>query len=259
MTDSTTRRIGELLAPLTNWERTRTDRPRFTLDTIRSLLERLGPGLDRPTPLAIQVGGSKGKGTACAWLAQLATGAGLRVGVYASPHVSTIRERVVLPEGLCPEEQLVGAVRQALEAADGLDPAPSAFEVLTAAAAICFRDARLDLAVWEVGLGGRLDATAALPGDLSVLTGVELEHTQVLGDTVEAIAAEKAFVLRPGGIGVSGCVGTAAQVVAAHAQRIGCRLLVRGVDFGFELAPYAGARDRACSGPNIVPRNMRRT
>ncbi|MCC6783291.1 MAG: hypothetical protein IT457_10660 [Planctomycetes bacterium] len=244
MTDSATRRIGELLAPLTNWERTRADRPRFTLDTIRALLRRLGQGLEKPARFAVQVGGSKGKGSTCAWLAMLASSAGLRVGTYASPHVQTIRERVVLPEGLCPEEQLVAAVTRALGAAKGLDPAPSAFEVLTAAAAICFAESRLDLAIWEVGLGGRLDATTALPVELSVLTAVELEHTQVLGETIGAIAAEKAHIFRPGARGVLGCLGEAARVAEAHAATVGCRLLVLDREFGATAAPPAADGSR---------------
>ncbi|MBI5850318.1 MAG: hypothetical protein HZB39_04670 [Planctomycetes bacterium] len=93
-------------------------------------------------------------------------------------------------------------------------------------------------------LGGRLDATTALPVDASVLTGVELEHCHVLGDTIEAIAAEKAFVFREGGVGVSGCASPAAEVVAAHAARAGCRLLVCDVDFGVEIGPPSGGGER---------------
>lgn len=244
MTDSATRRIGELLATLTNWEKSRSAQPHFTLETTRALLARLGASLERPARRAVQIGGSKGKGTTCAWLASLAGSAGWRAGVYASPHVESIRERIVLPDGPCREEVFVAAVTRVLGHASGLDPAPSAFEVLTAAAAQCFATARLDLAVWEVGLGGRLDATTALPVDASVLTGIELEHCSVLGDTIEAIAAEKAFVLREGGVGISGCRSPAAEVVAAHATRAGCRLLVCGVDFGVEIGPTGGGGER---------------
>ena len=235
--DSATRRIGELLAPLTNWERTRPDRPRFTLDTIRQLVSRLDPALLKPAPRAVQVGGSKGKGSTCAWIASLAGQASLRVGTYASPHVESIRERITLPDGLCPETTLVAAVERCLAEIAGLDPAPSAFEVLTAAAACCFADARLDLAVWEVGLGGRLDATSAMAVDVTVLTGVELEHTAILGDTIAAIAAEKVAIFRPGGLAVSGCVGSAAAVAREHARRVGCRLLERGIDFQVDAGP----------------------
>ncbi|MGE0143392.1 MAG: folylpolyglutamate synthase/dihydrofolate synthase family protein [Planctomycetota bacterium] len=233
--DDTTRQIGALLAPLTNWERTREDRPRFTLDTARSLLARLG--LTRPTPLAIQVGGSKGKGTTAAWLALLSEQAGIRAGVYASPHVSSIRERILLPEGPVPGPQMVDAVRRVLDTAGVANLAPSAFEVLTAAAAIVFADAAVELAIWEVGLGGRLDATTAIEIDAAILTTIELEHTQILGDTVEQIAAEKAYVLREHGQGISGVRGGAAAVIETHAARVGCRLRARDRDFGVCVSP----------------------
>jgi dihydrofolate synthase/folylpolyglutamate synthase len=233
--DETTRQIGALLAPLTNWERTREDRPRFTLDTARNLLARLG--LTRPTPLGIQVGGSKGKGTTAAWLARLCERAGIRAGVYASPHVSSIRERIMLPDGPVPGAEMKNAVQRALDAARAANLAPSAFEVLTAAAAICFAEAAVELAVWEVGLGGRLDATTAVEVDSAILTTIELEHTQVLGDTVELIAAEKAYVFREHGQGISGVRGSAATVIDAHAARVGCRLRARDRDFGACVGP----------------------
>ncbi len=232
--DSATRRIGALLARLTNWEKARSADHTFTLEAIRALLGQLGPWAFRPTRRAIQVGGSKGKGTTAAWVGHLGALAGLRVGVYSSPHVSSIRERIVLPKGPIAEEMMVAAVERALAASPGINPEPSAFEVLTAAAAIAFHDADLDLAVLEVGLGGRLDATTAFDVDLSILTGIELEHTAILGDTVTAIAGEKAAILRPGRVGVSGCRGVAAEVVEAHARKVGCRLLCRDRDFRIE-------------------------
>src|SRR5690606_35269539 len=91
--------------------------------------------------------------------------------------------------------------------------APTFFEALTAAAAQWFADERVDLAVYEVGLGGRLDATTALPVDASLLTTIELEHTDVLGNTIEAIATEKAAVVRPGGLALTTTSGAALAVI----------------------------------------------
>lgn len=231
--DPATERLQALLAPLTNYERTRPDRPRFTLDTMRALLARLGSEARGPWR-AVQIGGSKGKGTTAAYLEQIGRSAGLRTGVFASPHVSTILERVRLDGELIDEALLTSCCRRVIECGTGLDPAPSFFEVTTAAALLAFRQHGVQLAILEVGLGGRLDATTAVPVDLSVLTGVELEHTELLGDTVEAIAAEKAFVFRRGGIGIHACAEPAARVVAEHAEAVGCQLLRNGVDFGAE-------------------------
>ena len=229
--DDATLRLQALLAPLTNYERTRPDQPRFTLDTMRALLTRLGDEARGPWR-AVQIGGSKGKGTTAAYLEQLALASGLRTGVFASPHVSTILERVRLDGALIGEELFTECCQRVLSRSDGLDPSPSFFEVTTAAALLAFRRHGVDLAILEVGLGGRLDATTAVPVDLGVLTGVELEHTELLGDTVEAIAAEKAFVFRAGGVGLHACAGPAARVAEVHARDVGCRVLCDGRDFG---------------------------
>jgi dihydrofolate synthase/folylpolyglutamate synthase len=228
--DHATERVQALLAPLTNYERTRPDRPRFTLDTMRALLARLGDEA-RGSWRGVQVGGSKGKGTTAAYLEQIARANGLRTGVFASPHVSTILERVRIDGELIDEELLTACCRRVLEAGLGIEPAPSFFEVTTAAALLAFRRCGVELAILEVGLGGRLDATTAVPVDLGVVTGVELEHTELLGDTVEAIAAEKAFVFRPGGLGIHACAEPAAHVVESHAQQVGCRWLREGRSF----------------------------
>jgi dihydrofolate synthase/folylpolyglutamate synthase len=238
--DPATERLQALLAPLTNYERTRPDRPRFTLDTMRALLDRLGSEARGPWR-AVQIGGSKGKGTTAAYLEQIGRAHGLRTGVFASPHVSTILERVRLDGQLIDEALLTRCCVRVIECGAGLDPAPSFFEVTTAAALLAFRHHGVQLAILEVGLGGRLDATTAVPVDLGVLTGVELEHTELLGDSVEAIAAEKAFVFRDGGVGVHACAEPAARVVAAHAGAVGCRLLREGVDFGAKRRGVTGS------------------
>jgi dihydrofolate synthase/folylpolyglutamate synthase len=248
--DDATRRLSALLAPLTNYERSRPDRPRFTLDTMRVLLDRLGPAA-RVVGLRVQVGGSKGKGTTAAYLEALGRAAGMRTGVFASPHVSSILERVRLDGAPIDEARFTACCERVIAVGAGLDPAPSFFEVTTAAALLAFVEVGVDLAVLEVGLGGRLDATTAVEVDASVLTGVELEHTELLGDTVEAIAGEKAYVFRPGRVGLHACSGGAAAVVTAHARRVGCRLHAFGIDFGFEALPPArsGTRRLALRAP----------
>ncbi len=228
--DDSSNRILSLLASRTNYERTRPDRPRLELGTMRALLERLG--LARCAPRAVQVGGSKGKGTTAAWLESLARAGGLKVGVYASPHVFTLRERVRVDGALVDGELLEVGVRQVLAVTDGLEPAATFFEIMTAAAAWVFREAAADLAVFEVGLGGRLDATTALDADVGLVTSIELEHTEILGDTTARIAAEKAFVFRAGKVGFHSVDDLAAcEVLEAHAERVGCRVGRRGREF----------------------------
>ncbi|HLU38423.1 MAG TPA: hypothetical protein VK081_03505 [Planctomycetota bacterium] len=226
-------RILARLRPLTNYERTRTDKPRWSLDNMRALLAR--PGAARLRGRAVQVGGSKGKGTTALYLGALARALGLRSGVYLSPHVGDLTERVQVDGRPADDlEEVVGALLDHV-GREGLADV-TFFEVMTAAAVECFARAGVDLAVFEVGLGGRLDATTAIPVDASILTNVELEHTELLGDTVEAIAAEKAHVVRPGGLAFTGAREPALSVIAHRAAEVGATLRVRGRDFTVEAA-----------------------
>lgn len=231
-------RLAPLLAQLTNYERTRPNSQVWDLDLVRALLARQGAPALRAR--AVQVGGSKGKGTTCAWLDALARSAGLRSGCYTSPHVSTLRERIAVngaPIGL----DLLQALLEPL-LAWGASQARQLtfFEVMTAAAHDAFAHFDVDVAIWEVGLGGRLDATTAVPVDASIVTTIELEHTDVLGDTVEAIAGEKAPVIRKGGTGFTGVAGPALDVIRGHCRAAGAQLFVAGTDFGWEQGRWVG-------------------
>lgn len=224
-------RILALVAALTNYERQRADRPRWSLANIRALLRR--PGATPARGMAVQVGGSKGKGTTSLYLDALARHLGLRAGVYLSPHVDDVTERVQI--GGEPAPGLAEVVAEVVEFAQRAGLADvSFFEVMTAAAHECFARASLDLAVFEVGLGGRLDATTAIPVDLAILTNVELEHTELLGDTVAAIAGEKAHIVRRGKPALTGAVGDALAVVAARAREVHAPLRVLGHDLVVE-------------------------
>ena len=164
----------------------------FGLGRMRALLAQLGDpqaGLD-----AVHVVGTNGKSTTTRMVEELLRDAGLRVGAYLSPHVRTWAERVRVDGAEARLEAALLAVRPAAEAL-----AATQFEVLTAAALVTFREAHVDAAVVEAGLGGRHDATNVLDGThVVVLTNVSLDHTEVLGSTREAIAAEKLAVVRPG-------------------------------------------------------------
>lgn len=221
-------RLAPLLAQLVNYERTRPDKRLWDLATMTRFLQR--PGAPPPPRPAVQVGGSKGKGTTCALLAGLVQAGGGVAGCYSSPHVTTLLERIRVGETDITVAELEPYLRELL-AAPG-DRAPTFFEAMTLAAAAHFAARRVDLAIWEVGLGGRHDATTALPVDAGIVTTIELEHTDVLGDTIAAIAGEKAPVIRPGGTGFTGTTGEALAVIRRHAADVGARLHVLGEHFG---------------------------
>jgi dihydrofolate synthase / folylpolyglutamate synthase len=162
----------------------------FGLDRMRALLADLGDP-QRAYP-AIHVVGTTGKGTAVRTIEELLAGEGLRVGAYLSPHVSGWSERIRVRGG---EADFEAALDRVYPYAEGA----TQFEVLTAAAFAEFADEGVDVAVVEAGLGGRLDATNVLEARVVLLTNVALEHTEVLGDTREAIAREKLAVAGPRG------------------------------------------------------------
>lgn len=176
------------------------------LDSMRRLLAALGhpeaPGRDFP-PVFLHVAGTNGKGSVCAFLDAACRAAGLRTGLFTSPHLVDFRERVrVDGEMIGAEEtdEILGRLR-ALTA--GWDPPPTFFELTTALALEHFRRARAEVIVWETGLGGRLDATNVVQPAVSVITSIGLDHEQWLGHTVAEVAGEKAGILKAGAPAVS--------------------------------------------------------
>jgi dihydrofolate synthase / folylpolyglutamate synthase len=149
---------------------------------------------------SILIAGTKGKGSTAAMLERALRAAGYRTGLYSQPHLHTIRERVQLDgEPVSPADfaATFAEVRQAVER-DALAEATTAYEVMTALTLLQFARANVDVAVLEVGLGGRLDATNVVDADISVLTSISLDHVAILGPTVAAIAGEKADIIKPG-------------------------------------------------------------
>ncbi|HET7745339.1 MAG TPA: Mur ligase family protein, partial [Gaiellaceae bacterium] len=177
---------GEWLDELSPWPR-----DGFGLDRMRELLAALDDPQDAYP--AIHVVGTNGKSTATITIEQLLLAEGLSVGSTISPHVANWTERIRLDGAEADFETAIARVRRAAEALDATQ-----FEIVTAAALAAFADVGVDVAVVEAGLGGRLDATNVLRTRVVLLTNVGLEHTDVLGDTVEAIAREKLAVAPPG-------------------------------------------------------------
>jgi dihydrofolate synthase / folylpolyglutamate synthase len=181
-------------------------RPRaHRLVRMRELLAAFGEP-HRATPI-VHVAGSKGKGSTAAFLAEILAEAGKRCGVYSSPHVESYRERVRVLDRTRPDAafddttalEIFDTIARTLESRSGPLPArelPTTFELLTLFAFLVFRVTRCDVAVVEVGIGGRTDATNVVDPLCSVITPIELEHTEYLGTTLRAIAAEKGGVIK---------------------------------------------------------------
>ncbi len=219
-------RTAQRLESLVDWERRKRASMRVSTDPARALLARLGQ--PQAGLRVVHVTGSKGKGSTSALVAAGLARAGLRVGRYASPHVERLNERVVIDGAEVSDELLYAALGYALDAREALvaerpDVDPTWFDVMTAAALLCFRWEGVAWIVAEVGLGGRLDSTNVLDGEVCVITNIELEHTAVLGDTHFAIATEKAGILKLGATLVTGVPrgSEADRAIAARAAELG--------------------------------------
>lgn len=207
------------------------------LDHVRRLLAELGhPQRELP---AVLVAGTNGKGSTAALLAAVGQAAGYRTGLYTSPHLETIEERVRVDGERIGGEELGTLVLEVVAAGERVLPSPPTyFEALTAAAFLCFRRRGVDLAVLEVGLGGRLDATNAAEPAVSVITPIALEHRAQLGDTLAKIAGEKAGVMRRGRPTIAwGGEPEVAAALRAVAGDVGAELVMVGE--GADQAPSA--------------------
>lgn len=173
------------------------------LSRVRSALRRMGQPHQRL--FCVVVGGTNGKGSVSTIVAKAASEQGLRVGLFTSPHLHRLTERIKLDGREIGRARLVEVLQRvidALEVPGG--PALSFFETLTVVAAEFFAQEKVDLAVFEVGLGGRLDATKVMPAKVVAITGIALDHQHYLGDTLESIAREKFALARRGAIVVAG-------------------------------------------------------
>jgi len=196
---STLRDAERYLDQLINREKkTQFDYERLGLAPIRALLAAIGSP-ERGLP-CVHIAGSKGKGTVTLATECLLRAAGLRVGTYTSPHLVSWRERFRIDGALVAEQELVAALRAMQPEIERLrkdpDLCPSFFDVSTALALALFRAAGVDVGAIEVGLGGRLDSTNVVESRVSIVTTIQLEHTDKLGHTLEAIAREKAGIFR---------------------------------------------------------------
>ncbi|MBD2740070.1 Mur ligase family protein [Coleofasciculus sp. FACHB-1120] len=192
------------------------------LERIQKLLANLG-NPHHKVPV-IHVAGTNGKGSVCAYLSAVLTEAGYRVGRYTSPHLVDWNERICLNEQPISLETLEKLLLQVQAAIQPDEESPTQFEVITAAAWLYFAQAQVNVAVVEVGLGGRLDATNVCPNPLvTIITSLSREHWQNLGPTLADIAREKAGILKPGCPAVVGQLPEEARaVVQQRILELGC-------------------------------------
>lgn len=198
------------------------------LDRVRAVLHRMG--LRNPAYTVLTVGGTNGKGSCVALSEAILRAAGYRVGAFLSPHVSRYNERVRIDGEDAPDDALCASFAR-IDAARG-DTLLTYFEFGTLAAFDLFARARVEVAVLEVGMGGRLDAVNALDADAALVTNVGLDHMEWLGATREAIATEKAHVFRPSRPALCGDPDPPAPLLE-HARRIGARLARVNQEFGY--------------------------
>jgi len=216
-------------------------------------LESLGPQLIRPglgrtrallaslgnpqsSFQSILIGGTNGKGSTAAFISAILTAADVPCGLYTSPHLQSVRERIRVNERDVSPETLDGVLALVSRVAAPGVRGPTYFEALTVAAFELFRRARVSVAIVEVGIGGRLDATNVLSPDVSIVTNVGADHLDVLGPALEDVAREKAGIFRKGQPALLGASGTGEgprEVLHAEARRIGARLV--------EIPPAADA------------------
>ena len=205
------------------------------LERVAQVKQRLDLQPDFPV---IIVGGTNGKGSVCAMLEAILHAAGYKVGCYTSPHLLDYNERVRIAKQQAGDAELCASFEQ-IERVRG-DIALTYFEFGTLAAMQCFISHKVDVAILEVGLGGRLDAVNVFDADVAVVTSVDIDHVDYLGDTREKIAFEKAGIFRKGKIAI--CAdGDVPQALRQHAQEIGAELWCIGSEFGF--TPHQGQWD----------------
>ncbi|MBV8399855.1 MAG: bifunctional folylpolyglutamate synthase/dihydrofolate synthase [Acetobacteraceae bacterium] len=209
----------------------------LSLGRIETLLAKLGHP-ERRLPPVVHVGGTNGKGSVCAFLRAMAEASGMRVHVYTSPHLVRFNERIRIAGSLVTDDVLAAALEE-IERVNAGAPI-TVFEVITAVAIYLFAKEPAELCVLEVGLGGRGDATNVIPRPAAcAITSISLDHRELLGDTLAAIAFEKAGIMKRGvPVAIGAQTSEAKEVLVVQAAAIGSDARLRGRDW--EVNPTPG-------------------
>src|SRR5580693_6127064 len=228
----------------------------LALDRMAELVGLLGEP-QRACPV-IHITGTNGKTSTARMTDALLRSRGLRTGRFTSPHLVSIRERIVVDGAPISPERFVAAYEEVLpyvELVDQRHPAAmSFFEVLTGMAFAIFADTPVDVMVLEVGVGGRLDCTNVADGAVAVITPVAIDHTRLLGHTIEEIAGEKAGIIKPGAVAVLAQQSLpAAEVLLRRAAEVGATVAREGVEFGVL------SHEQAVGGQQLALRGLRGT
>jgi dihydrofolate synthase / folylpolyglutamate synthase len=233
-------------------ERVRYNVTTFSLDRMRKLLSLIG---DPHTKIStVHIAGTKGKGSTATMLAKMLESNGYSVGLYTSPHVVHLHERIMVDSQMITEAEMLGLMTRIHPAVENLakenDP-PTFFEIMTALAFMYFADCQVDVAVIETGLGGRLDSTNVITPKVVGITSLSIDHKQQLGDTLNLIALEKAGVMKEGIPTITVQQEPEAMgVLKAHAVEVKAPLSVTGSDidfsYRFETSREHGPHTRIC-------------
>jgi dihydrofolate synthase / folylpolyglutamate synthase len=228
----------------------------LALDRMAELVGLLGDP-QRACPV-IHITGTNGKTSTARMTDALLRARGLRPGRFTSPHLVSIRERIVVDGAPISAERFVAAYDEVIPYVTLVDErhpvAMSFFEVLTGMAFAVFADTPVDVMILEVGVGGRLDCTNVADGVVAVITPISLDHTRLLGNTVEEIAAEKAGIIKPGAVAVLAQQPLgAAEVLLRYAVEVGATVAREGVEFGVL------SREQAVGGQQLTLRGLRGT
>ncbi len=205
------------------------------LDRVQAVLKRLNLDYLKKIPV-VEVAGTNGKGSTAALIASALSCSHIRTGLYTSPHLISFNERIAIDGQNVDDEVLCDAFSRVYDAA-GSTPL-TYFEYTTLAALVCFELREVEALVLEIGLGGRLDAVNAVDADISVITSIGLDHTHILGDTIEKIAFEKAGIIKNGSSVIVGQVDNSAlAVIAKRAREMSAKVLAEGIDFFGNMVP----------------------
>jgi dihydrofolate synthase/folylpolyglutamate synthase len=242
----------KFLSSLQDYEKLRIVRyngDNFDLDRMRALLKKLGNPHD--SFRSVHVAGTKGKGSTSTMIASMLQACGYKVGLYTSPHLVDVRERIRINGEMISTTDFARLVRTIEPIVAKSKPMPTYFDVLTAIAFKHFAEQKIDIAVVETGLGGRLDSTNVLKPEVTAITAISKDHMQQLGHSLDRIAEEKAGIFKPGVPAVT-CIQDAAvePVLQRVAQKVGAPLDICGktIEFSyrFESSRMLGRHNRVC-------------
>ena len=218
----------------------------FKLDRMRSLLAALGDPQDQFR--AVHIGGTNGKGSTMAMMSAMLRKCGYGVGEFSSPHLIDMRERVTINGQRITKNDFTESMKTIARAAVEIGEQPTFFEAITAIAFMHFAAQAVDIAIIEVGLGGRLDSTNVIMPVLTVITEIQLDHTRILGETIEKIATEKAGMIKPGvPVITRGQHPDADRVLREKAEELGTTIRMVNKEIEFS--------NRFCSTVELGPHN----